>query len=235
MLVAALGIVPLTGWVVLGKIRSVTRSDTKNGPPNENSEMPDLTLDFTWFKDPKGYRLVPAKLPRRPGQSINDVPMRDIEPARVVRNRGALQSYRPLEHFPALFDRFINTATSETGVLEFIKNFGPLTHDGLGGKGDVVPNIIDQARAMAGGPGTALVKKLNASITVERDGVRLKLWPACLLDALWLQLAQANAISKQCPQCRKPFRIGVAVNRRKDARFCSDDCRIKFNSLERSR
>jgi hypothetical protein len=196
--------------------------------------MPDLTLDFTWYRDPKGYRLVPAKLPRR-GQSIMDVPMGDIEPARVVRNRGPLQSYRPLDHFPALFDRFINTATSEAGVLAFVEKFGPLTHDGLRGRGDVVLDVIDQARAMTGGPGTALVKKLNASITVERDGVRLKLWPACLLDALWLQLAQANTRSRECPQCRKPFLIGAAVKRRKDARFCKDECRIKFNSLERSR
>jgi len=164
-----------------------------------------------------------------------NAPMRQIEPARVVRNGGELQSYRPLQHFENLFDRFINTATSENGVLEFIQKFGPLTHNGLQGKGDIVPDIIEQARAMAGGPGTALVKKLNASITVERDGVRLTLWPGCLLDALWLQLAQANTRSRLCPQCRKPFRIGVAVKRRKDARFCSDECRIKFNSLERSR
>ena len=161
--------------------------------------------------------------------------MRDIEPARVVRNGGELQLYRPLEHFPNLFDRFINTATTENGVFKFIENFGPLTYNGLQGKGDIVPDIIEQARAMAGGPGTALVKKLNASITVERDGVHLKLWPSCLLDALWLQLAQANTRSRLCPQCRKPFRTGVVVGRRRDARFCSDDCRIKFNSLERSR
>jgi hypothetical protein len=198
--------------------------------------MPDLTLDFTWYKDPKGYRLIPAKVPRRrPGQSPLDVPSTGIEPARIVRNGGTLQSYRPLEHFPTLFDDFTKTATSEAGVLKFIERFGPLTHDGLRGKGDIVLDAIDQARDMTGGPGTALVKKLNASITVERDGVRLKLWPACLLDALWLQLAQANPRSRVCPQCRKPFLIGGAVNRRKDAQFCTDECRIRFNSLARSR
>jgi hypothetical protein len=195
--------------------------------------MTELTLDFTWYKDPEGYRLIPAKVPKR--REGLDVPMTDIEPARIVRGGGRLQSYRPLEHFPKLFDRFINTATTENGVLQFVQKFGPLTHNGLRGKGDVVYEIMDQARAMTGGPGTALVKKLNASITVERDGVRLKLWPACLLDALWLQLAQANTRSRMCPQCRKPFRTGVAVKRRKDARFCSDGCRIKYNSLERSR
>jgi hypothetical protein len=198
--------------------------------------MPDLTLDFTWYKDTKGYRLVPAKLPRqRPGQSPLDVPSIGIEPARIVRNGGALQSYRPLEHFPTLFDRFIKMATSEKGALEFVEKFGPLTHDGLRGKGEIVLDVVDQARDMTGGPGTALVKKLNASITVERDGVRLKLWPGCLLDALWLQLAQANPRSRVCPQCRKPFLIGGVVKRRKDAQFCTDECRIKFNSLARSR
>ena len=190
--------------------------------------MPDLTLDFTWYKDPKGYRLVPAKFHK----SVMDVPMRDIEPARIVRNRGALQSYRPLE-IPALFDRFINTATTESGVLEFVQKFGPLTHDGLRGKGDIVPDIIEQAQAMAR-PGSRMLNKLNIAIIID-DEMRLKIWPGCLLDALWLQLAQANTRSKLCPQCRKPFMIGVAVKRRKDARFCTDECRIKFNSLERSR
>jgi len=33
----------------------------------------------------------------------------------------------------------------------------------------------------------------------------------------------------------RSFLIGFAVGRRKDARFCKDECRIKFNSLERSR
>jgi len=196
--------------------------------------MPDLTLDFTWYRDPKGYRLIPAKLPKlRPGQSINDVPMREIEPDRIVRNGGKPQPYRPLE-IPALFDRFIKMATTENGVLEFVQKFGPLTKNGRWGKGDIVPDIIDHAEAMARGHGSGLLN-INVSITVERDETRLKVSPACLLDALWLQLAQANTRSKQCPQCRKPFRIGVAVKRRKDARFCSDDCRIKFNSLERSR
>jgi hypothetical protein len=196
--------------------------------------MPDLTLDFTWYKDPKGYRLIPAKLPRwRPGQSPLDVPSIGIEPARIVRNGGALQSYRPLEHFPTLFDDFIRTATSEKGVLEFVEKFGPLTRGGLG-KGEIVPEVVDQARDMAR-YGTRGLGKLNAWIEMDHEGMRLKVKPSCLLDALWLQLAQANTRSRQCPQCRKPFLIGPAVKRRKDARFCTDECRIKFNSLDRSR
>src|SRR5262249_28653718 len=188
----------------------------------------------TWWRDPKGYRLIPAK-PTPSGKSLMDVYMVDIEPARIVRRGGKLQSYRPLEHFPDLFDRFINMATSETGVLTFVEKFGPLTNDGHRDKGDVVPEIIDQAQAMVQ-PGLARpLNKLNVMIIANANEMRLKISPSCLIDALWLQLAQANTRSRQCPQCHRPFLIGVAVGRRKDAQFCSDECRIKFNSLARSR
>jgi hypothetical protein len=35
--------------------------------------------------------------------------------------------------------------------------------------------------------------KLNASIVTDHNAMRLKVSPACLLDALWLQLAQAQS------------------------------------------
>ena len=196
--------------------------------------MPELTLDFTWYKDPKGYRLVPAKLPQlRPGQSLLDVPATGIEPARIFGKGGKLQSYRPLE-IPNLVGRFIEMARSEAGVLKFVEKFGPLTHDGLRGKGEVVPEIMDQVEAMVR-YGTRGLGKFKAWIEIDHEGMRLKVRPSCLLDALWLLLAQTNTRSRVCQQCRKPFPIGVAVGRRKDAKFCSDECRIKFNSLERSR
>jgi hypothetical protein len=197
-------------------------------------DMPDLTLDFTWYKDTKGYRLVPAKVPkRRPGQSLLDVPSTEIEPARIVGRGGKLQSYRPLE-IPGLVGRFFEMATSEKGVLEFVEKFGPLTHQGLRGKGEIVPEVVDQAKAMVR-YGTRGLGKFEAWIEIDHEGMRLKVRPTCLLDALWLLLAQTNTRSKVCQQCRKPFPIGVAVGRRRDAKFCSDKCRIKFNSLERSR
>ena len=103
--------------------------------------MPDLTIDITWYKDPKGYRLVPAKpIKLRPGQSLLDVPYTEIEPARIIRNGGELQSYRPLE-IPNLVGRFIRMATSESGLLAFIEKYGPLTFDGLRGEGDNVPAL----------------------------------------------------------------------------------------------
>src|SRR5262245_6767896 len=113
--------------------------------------MPALNFDFTWYRDPKGYRLIPAKPIRlRKGQSMLDALASDIQPARIVRNGGALQSYKPLA------DEFLSTrvveqfvaATSEQGMFEFVKTFGPLTHHGLRGRGEIVLALIDQAKSM---------------------------------------------------------------------------------------
>ena len=197
--------------------------------------MPDLVFDFTWFKDPKGYRLIPAKpIPQRPGQSLLDLPSGVFQPARIVRNGGKLQSYRPLEVFPNLFSRFIDTAKTEEGVLKFVQAFGPLTQDGLRKAGDHVPRIADEASAMGRSGGRSPIK-LVAAIVTDFSGIRLKVSPSCLLDALWLQFAQSNTRSRECLQCHSPFMVGVAAGRRADAKFCSDECRISFNSLKRSR
>jgi hypothetical protein len=202
-------------------------------------EMPDLTFDFTWYKDRKGYRLIPAKPSRR--RSILDAKAGDVQPARIVRNGGTLQSYRPLEFFPNLFSRFIDMAKSENGVLEFVEKFGPLTHDGLRRDGDVVPAVIDQAENMSqvlrGRIIAMPLNSLNASLVTERNDIRLKVSPACLIDALWLQLAQAKSVTnfRECPQCHRSFMTGRRTNRRADAKFCSIECKTKFHSLERSR
>lgn len=206
--------------------------------------MPDLMFDFTWYKDQSGYRLIPAKpLKLRRGQSILDVSSRDIQPARIIRNGGTLQSYRPLDDFPNLFRYFVGMPRSENGVLEFVKRFGPLTYDGLHKEGDVVPKIVDWASDMSQVLRGAIVgmplNKLNASIVTDHNGMRLKVLPTCLLDALWLQLAQVksrgSANFRECLRCRNLFMAGASADRRADAKFCSDECRIEFNSLKRSR
>jgi len=205
--------------------------------------MPDLTFDFTWYKDPKGYRVIPAKpIKLRPGQSILDVPLADIQPARIVRKGGALQSYRPLEVFPKLFKRFIDMATSEKGLKDFIERFGPLTHDGLREHGDSVPHLLRHAEDMSQTLRGRLIgmplNALNVAIeTDEKRHMRLKVSPACLLDALWLQLVQEKSVTnfRECPQCHRTFMTGRGTDRREDAKFCSFECKTKFHSLQRSR
>jgi hypothetical protein len=56
-----------------------------------------------------------------------------------------------------------------------------------------------------------------------------------LLDAIWLQYAQTNTRARECPQCGQRFLSGVGTGRRAKADYCSDECRVKYNSLKRSR
>ena len=82
------------------------------------------------------------------------------------------------------------------------------------------------------------LNRLIASIETDHKGeIRLKVRPACLLDALWLQLALAKSVSKfrECRQCQKSFMAGGGSGRRMDAKFCSIECKTKYFSLKRSR
>lgn len=193
--------------------------------------MPNLSFDFTWYKDPKGYRLVPGKpVKRRPGQSILDavleMPAAEVEAARIVGNGGRREATTPLR-IETLFVQFSKIETPEQ-VLRFVQTHGPLT----GGKvGDRVKDVIAEAREMRHGVSKSL-GKLLVSIETTRGETQLRVRPACLLDALWIQYAQANAPSRQCPQCGGRF---LVADRRRDAKFCADECRVKFNSLKRSR
>src|SRR5262249_24745568 len=66
---------------------------------------------------------------------------------------------------------------------------------------------------------------------------RMKLQPPSLLDAIWLQLGQAitsNADLRSCVHCGNWFEAGGRSGRRADAKFCSDACRINYNSVKRS-
>ena len=132
-----------------------------------------------------------------------------------------------------LFKRFAEIKTPED-VLKFVETYGPLTYAGLRGKGDIVEEIIDEARDMRNGVRKHL-GKLNVSIDTTADEAMLNVRPACLLDAIWLQYAQANPRTRPRRQCGERFLFGAAAGRRRDAQFCSDECRKRFNSLKRSR
>jgi hypothetical protein len=212
---------------------SITLTDTENA-------MPDLTFDFTWYKHARGYRLIEAKpMPRKRGQSLSDATFGDVQPARIVPIGGPLVPYRPLDEYDTLFEQFVREAKDEAGLLAFMNKFGPLTNDGLRKGGEVALEIIEEAKSMPGTVGAQL-NPLRAAIVRANGRVRLKVSPACLLDALWLQFAEAQskgAAFRQCEnkKCGKMFVAGVRGDRRGDARFCSDKCRIQHNSHERSR
>jgi hypothetical protein len=67
---------------------------------------------------------------------------------------------------------------------------------------------------------------------------QLRILPENLLDALWLQLAQTLASGTNihaCLLCGQFFEVGQGTNKRLDAKFCSDEHRIQFNSRRRSK
>jgi hypothetical protein len=199
--------------------------------------MPNLSFNFEWFRDPKGYQLIPAPAPRFKLQSLGKTidawdTLEDDRVARIVRNGGKLERYQPLE-IKTLFERFAKIR-KEADVLKFVETFGPLTREGLlRGKGDIVHKIIADAEHMCGGASKHLAS-LIVDIDPSRGETRLKVTPVCLLDAIWLQYAQSGARSHQCPQCDKRFLVGAGTGRRRIAEYCSDECRVKYNSLKRS-
>jgi hypothetical protein len=202
-----------------------------------------LYIDFEWSRDAKGYRL---------------------ERGRIVGNGGKRLAYRPLDEFPTLYNVFAKTPQTPKGALDFVQKFGRLTglNDGDDVR-KVVSNIdlVSIVLSMRGklpkhdGPfeyiaptaetGTVVVSgiplrgKLSASLAPDptTGAWKLKLEPPSLLDAIWLQLGQAitsDADLRLCIQCGNPFEAGGKSGRRADAKFCSDECRVNYNSLKRS-
>jgi hypothetical protein len=67
-------------------------------------------------------------------------------------------------------------------------------------------------------------------------GARFQITPGDLMQALWFQLGQALASNiklSTCLQCGQLFEVGVGSGRRADAKFCSDEHRTLYHSLNR--
>jgi hypothetical protein len=140
-------------------------------------------------------------------------------------------------------------------VLAFAQRFGPLTRDGLDKEaGEPTYDSVVHAEAMreflsyGGGDARLLSRGIDSQmnslgqidVALVLDPTtaspKLRLSPLDLRDALWLQFGQAlsgDASLRQCQHCGAWFETGVGTGRRRDAKFCSDEHRIAFNSLKR--
>jgi hypothetical protein len=209
----------------------------------DKTPMAQIAIDLDWVRDPEGYRLVERK--------------RELWVVRKGKNHPRnLPRYRPLASTDLLFKIFANKATKPEGVLDFVQNYGLLTYGGWDTTGDQVRLVTLHASHMqqvlrywSDGskqrdwplvPQTGSSISLNAMVVWDFAAKALK-WefrPNTLLDALWLQLGQAltgSAQIRQCEHCGDWFEAGRGTGRRLDAKFCSDEHRITFNSLKRSR
>jgi hypothetical protein len=204
--------------------------------------MTATRVDFTSYVDQAGYELIPDRTPRPPpGQTLLDLKASDIQPARIV-GKGGKRLRRRLDNYPQLFSSFAGIKTPEE-LLAFVTEHGPLTQRIAGWEGDVVPKLLDQAEMMRADfknrarklPITIPLTDVKASLGADNS---IKYNPATLLDALWLQFAQAlsgGAVMRVCLYCRDPFAVGGKSGKRIVAKFCSNEHRIEFNSLKRSR
>jgi hypothetical protein len=83
------------------------------------------------------------------------------------------------------------------------------------------------------------LEKYQVEITPDdKLGIRFKFFPENLLDYLILRLAHvvlAPPAYSPCRWCGEFFTKGVGTERRGDAQFCCDQCRIDYNSQKRTR
>jgi hypothetical protein len=199
--------------------------------------MASVSVKFTSYVDRKGYKIVPFKPKLPKGQSLLDIPLRDIQPARITRNGGERRPLR-LNEYPMAYGEFANIRTSDE-LLAFITKYGPLTEK------NEIQKLLDEAAEMKASlrkrklPTWSIVD-LKASFSTDKasGSATIKYSPARLLDALWLQLSHelsSGAQVKQCVRCGNWFSVGGKSRRRLVAQFCTDKCRIEFNSLARTR
>lgn len=156
------------------------------------------------------------------------------------------------------FRVFANIAGNPEGALDFVQQYGPVSF--VAEKiGDRVEGINQGARAMrrlldAVADRQWMSDERAENLTKAPLGLGMLnfgfVWdPArkapvwsfqamCLRDALWLQFGQAmmrGAQLRACLHCADWFEAGVGTGRRADAKFCSDEHRVAFNSLKRSK
>jgi hypothetical protein len=191
-----------------------------------------MQIDFTSFIDRDGYKIVPAKRPPRlDGETMKDWLLRSPSnaEARIVGLGGHKRSLR-LGSYPSLFAEFAQIERAEE-LLAFVSRYGPLD------KENGIQRLLDIAKEMKdclrrGKMPDHQIVDLRAMVSTA--GVKMR--PTRLIDALWLQLAQGITGGgwRECPQCQKWFSVGGRGGMRVVAKFCSDQCRIDFNSRKRS-
>jgi len=208
-----------------------------------------IEIDFEWWKDAKGYRLVDAE-PNKPGVlSLSTIG----SPQRVVPS-GQPVPYQPLKQYTDLFKDFKEVRTAED-VLRFVTRFGPLTKSGLDPElGERVPFVIENAETFRRwfnvnrarpreivkriGEEGMVFSRLDVELRADaRGSLHLHIRPKTLLEALQFQLAQVlsgGVKLSACLHCGKLFEAGNGV-RRLDSKFCSESHQKLYNSLKRSK
>jgi hypothetical protein len=209
-----------------------------------------IEIDFEWSVDAKGYRLERARII---GQGGSKQRMRLKDFPTLFSIFAKVQTPERLLDFVTKFGRLTNdkheepqgddvryVLTNAKAISVALETIG--AHMGnlptwLGGEVEYeVPSLGKGAKVVGGIP---IPGALTASLAPDptTGAWELRLRPPSLLDAIWLQFAQAATSHKAlrpCGHCGKWFEAGVGSGRRADAKYCSDRCRMEHKSLERS-
>ena len=148
---------------------------------------------------------------------------------------------------PALFREFADLELNRVDVLRFVDKYG---HPETYGTADNLPSgrrlnflyrRVETMRAIVhfwrqGNIGDLVEhfrlfpprSEIKLRLITGRDTPALVIEPMTLLDAMWLQFAQAisdDTQLRQCATCPSWFVHGTGTGRRGSAAYCSDRCR----------
>ncbi len=220
-------------------------------------------MNFDWPVCDAGYRLAPPKTALRPkGQRRGRRPIyppaedtllhqagRRIDASpRIVAKSKAKRLHRPLEFHKTLYVDFAGLDGSPEACLEFASRFGllgfgsmdpgealVLWQDAIAGMSRNIKLSQTDRSALEG----YRITPLHGALTPSPPDGRLifRFRPNSLLHGMQLQFVQAVSSGldiKQCGHCGKLFEAG-GDQRRRDALFCSKECKINFHNLEKRR
>ena len=214
-----------------------------------------VSIDFSWYKDANGYRLVKkGSLPD--GKPLSDrimpnggalVLIRPLETVDLYMLFAYVDSAEKMLDFVERFGlpgsfRFPYGKDYDASYdieLQFGMRVNPYLKQAA--------LFLEALRRKAEGPeqlgaffkSNGMVSTYLGQLRLVPDkelGARFEIKPIGLMEALWLQLGQvlaSNIKLSTCLQCGRLFEIGRGSGRRADAKFCSDEHRTLYHSLNR--
>jgi hypothetical protein len=220
-----------------------------------------LSIDFSWHKDASGYRLEKKLLPGdeapadrimpNGGERLSTRPMEIPDIYRIFANVDSAERLLEfVEKFGMLWNfedakqvrlyqdpdegsklvKWDNIDDAGMPVGIFLKQ-AALFHDALSLKTEGSEQLAAFLKSIK------IPKFGDLSLVPDRVfGARFQIRPLNLMDALWLQLGQVLASGiklSTCLQCGQLFEVGAGSGRRADAKFCSDEHRTLYHSLNR--
>jgi hypothetical protein len=216
-------------------------------------------LNFTSYRDSKGYRIVGEVPPPRRRYSRDELlkeRLSDITygrlgqvradgtadgewiSGRIVGNGGKMKRV-DLNQWPKAYEDFAGLKTP-ADLLNFVTQFGPLSRDQ-----NAIIFLLDEAKqmreCMRADKAEPFFRNLDLKAHLIKDRktgeLETSITPSSLLDALWLQFQQSQLSGsdfRECPYCDSLFSVGGNSGRLRNAEFCSPEHRKRFNSLARS-